>query len=74
MQLLIYRFDEEKDLAGIFEEMWEENTSSASVALRLYASDIVPHLREGIASSSWPQKQKVLTLRVHQDCIFKSRA
>ena len=54
----VARFDEEKDIASIFEEIWEDNTSSASVTLTLYMQEIVKLLKEGIGSSSWTEKQK----------------
>lgn len=54
----VARFDEEKDIAAIFEEVWEDNTSSASVTLTMYMPEIVKLLKEGIGSSSWTQKQK----------------
>ncbi|CAK9863286.1 unnamed protein product, partial [Sphagnum jensenii] len=54
----VAKFDEEKDISSIFEEIWEDNISSTSVALGLYMPEIVARLKEGIGSSSWPQKKK----------------
>ncbi|CAM6051034.1 unnamed protein product [Sphagnum compactum] len=54
----VAKFDEEKDISSIFEEIWEDNISSTSVALGLYMPEIVTRLKEGIGSSSWPQKKK----------------
>ena len=54
----VARFDEEKDIVALFEEIWEDNTSSASVTLTMYMLEIVKLLIEGIGSSSWTQKQK----------------
>jgi hypothetical protein len=62
------RFDEEKDISSIFEEIWEDNISSTSVALGLYMPEIVARLKEGIGSSSWPQKKKV-SISVHSFCL-----
>ncbi|CAM6125657.1 unnamed protein product [Calypogeia fissa] len=53
----IGRFDEEEEISRRFEELWEENTSGGA-ALQLYMPEIVKFLREGISSSSWPQKKK----------------
>ncbi|XP_024395125.1 LOW QUALITY PROTEIN: uncharacterized protein [Physcomitrium patens] len=54
----VARFDDEKDIVALFEEIWEDNTSSASVTLTMYMPEIVKLLIEGIGSSSWTQKQK----------------
>jgi hypothetical protein len=64
----VAKFDEEKDISGIFEEIWEDNISSTSVALGLYMPEIVARLKEGIGSSSWPQKKKV-SISVHSFCL-----
>ncbi|KAL3683345.1 hypothetical protein R1sor_001367 [Riccia sorocarpa] len=53
----IARFDEEKDVSSKFQEIWEENTSGGA-ALLLYMSEIMVFLKEGLPSSSWPQKKK----------------
>lgn len=34
--------DEEKDVASLWKEVWEEGTGSGSAAVRLYLADIVP--------------------------------
>lgn len=54
----VARFDGEKDIVALFEEIWEDNTSTGSVTLTMYMPEIVKLLIEGIGSSSWPQKQK----------------
>jgi proteasome component ECM29 len=64
----VAKFDEEKDISSIFEEIWEDNISSTSVALGLYMPEIVTRLKEGIGSSSWPQKKKV-SISVHSFCL-----
>ncbi|KAF5195325.1 Proteasome-associated ecm29, partial [Thalictrum thalictroides] len=54
----IARFEDDKDVGGIFEELWEETTSTERITLQLYAEEIVTLLREGIMSSSWASKEK----------------
>ncbi|KAJ4979048.1 hypothetical protein NE237_009828 [Protea cynaroides] len=54
----VSRFEDDKDISGLFEEWWEENTSSERVTLQLYLAEIVPLLCEGIGSSSWASKKK----------------
>ncbi|XP_024544607.1 proteasome adapter and scaffold protein ECM29 [Selaginella moellendorffii] len=54
----IGRFDEEKSVRSDFEEVWEENTSSQTVALQLYMLEIMPLLLDGLATSSWTRKQQ----------------
>lgn len=54
----VARFDDEKDIVALFEEIWEDNTSTGSVTLTMYMPEIVKLLIEGIGSSSWTQKQK----------------
>ncbi|CAB4308928.1 unnamed protein product [Prunus armeniaca] len=44
--------------SGLFEELWEEHTSSERVALQLYLEEIVSLICEGIGSSSWASKKK----------------
>lgn len=51
MQVLPLAFlaksDEDKDVAGLWGEVWEEGTTGGAAALRLYAADIVPLLTAG---------------------------
>lgn len=54
----IARFEDDKTVSNIFEEIWEENTSGQGVALQLYASDIIPLALSGLSSTSWTQKKK----------------
>lgn len=54
----VARFEDDKDVGGIFEELWEESTSSERITLQLYAVEIVAILRESIMSSSWSSKKK----------------
>ncbi|OVA18531.1 Proteasome stabiliser ECM29 [Macleaya cordata] len=54
----VARFEDDKDVASLFEELWEENTSSERVTLQLYLDEIVSLLCEGMMSSSWASKKK----------------
>lgn len=53
------RFEDDKHVSGLFEELWEENTSSERIALQLYLAEIVSLVCESITSSSWSSKKKV---------------
>ncbi|XP_077218029.1 ARM repeat superfamily protein isoform X2 [Tasmannia lanceolata] len=54
----VSRFDDDKDVGGLFEELWEENTSSERITLQLYLAEIVSLLCDGIVSPSWASKKK----------------
>ncbi|MCL7022732.1 hypothetical protein MKW94_004116 [Papaver nudicaule] len=54
----VARFEDDKDVASLFEELWEENTSSERVTLELYLAEIVALICEGMMSSSWASKKK----------------
>ncbi|KAL5580309.1 hypothetical protein UlMin_012751 [Ulmus minor] len=56
--IFVSRFEDDKHISGLFEELWEENTSSERVSLQLYLGEIVSLICEGIASSSWSSKKK----------------
>ena len=56
---MLFSFEDDKMVTTIFEEIWEENTSGQSVALHLYASDIIPLILKGLSSTSWTEKKKV---------------
>ena len=45
----VARHDEEKDVAALWGEVWEEATSGGAAALRLYITDIVPLVTSGAA-------------------------
>lgn len=55
----LYRLEEDKEVAGLFEELWEEIASSERVTLQLYLNEIVSLLCDEIMSSSWASKKKV---------------
>ncbi|KAF4378493.1 hypothetical protein G4B88_027553 [Cannabis sativa] len=56
--IFISRFEDDKNVSGLFEELWEENTSSESIALQLYLGEIVSLICDSITSSSWSSKKK----------------
>lgn len=56
--IFISRFEDDKNLSGIFEELWEENTSGEQITLQLYMGEIVSLICENISSSSWGSKKK----------------
>ncbi|KAK9939418.1 hypothetical protein M0R45_016114 [Rubus argutus] len=56
--IFISRFNDDKYVSGLFEELWEEHTSSERVALQLYLAEIVSLICESIATSSWASKKK----------------
>jgi len=60
----ICRFEDEKYVSGLFEELWEENTSGDIVTLQLYLEEIVSLATESLTSSSWASKRKVDYFRV----------
>lgn len=39
--------DEEKDVAELWRDVWDDSTSGTPAALRLYISDIVPLITAG---------------------------
>ncbi|GMH13042.1 hypothetical protein Nepgr_014883 [Nepenthes gracilis] len=56
--IFISRFEDDKYVAGMFEELWEEITSGDRVTLQLYLGEIVSLIGESITSSSWVSKRK----------------
>uniref|UniRef100_A0A1S4A5C6 Proteasome-associated protein ECM29 homolog n=1 Tax=Nicotiana tabacum TaxID=4097 RepID=A0A1S4A5C6_TOBAC len=56
--IFMSRFEDEKSVSGLYEEMWEENMSSERATLQLYLGEIVELISGGIMSSSWSSKRK----------------
>eukprot|EP00257_Ricinus_communis_P019881 XP_015578984.1 proteasome adapter and scaffold protein ECM29 [Ricinus communis] len=56
--VFISRFDHDKSVAGLFEELWEDTTSGERITVQLYLGEIVSLICEGLASSSWARKRK----------------
>ncbi|KAH9605191.1 hypothetical protein KSS87_006616, partial [Heliosperma pusillum] len=55
--IFISRFEDDKHVSGLFEELWEENTSGDNVTLQLYLGEIVSLITESFMSSSWSSKR-----------------
>lgn len=56
--IFISRFEDDKNISGLFEELWEDSTSGERVTIHLYLGEIVSLICEGLASSSWTSKRK----------------
>ncbi|KAK6235429.1 hypothetical protein SCA6_010766 [Theobroma cacao] len=56
--IFISRFEDDKHVSGVFEELWEESTSGERMALQLYLGEIISLVGESITSSSWASKRK----------------
>uniref|UniRef100_A0A7N0UGU9 Proteasome-associated protein ECM29 homolog n=1 Tax=Kalanchoe fedtschenkoi TaxID=63787 RepID=A0A7N0UGU9_KALFE len=56
--IFISRFDDDKYVSGLFEELWENSTSGERITLKLYLEETVALICEGIKSSSWASKKK----------------
>lgn len=57
-----FRFEDEKQISSLFEEVWEDITSGERVTLQLFLQEIVNHICESITSSSWASKKKATFL------------
>ncbi|KAL2316898.1 hypothetical protein Fmac_030774 [Flemingia macrophylla] len=56
--VFISRFEDDKIVSSLFEELWEEYTSGERITLHLYLGEIVSLICEGMSSSSWASKRK----------------
>ncbi|PSR90112.1 Proteasome-associated protein [Actinidia chinensis var. chinensis] len=56
--IFVSRFEDDKNVSSLFEELWEENMSGERITLQLYMGEIVSLICEGIMSSSWASKRK----------------
>ncbi|TYJ96207.1 proteasome-associated protein ECM29-like protein isoform X1 [Cucumis melo var. makuwa] len=52
------RFEDDKHVSRLFEELWEENTSGERITLQLYLGEIVSLICDEVTSSSWSSKKK----------------
>lgn len=66
---LLLRFEDDKNVSSLYEDLWEENMTSERLTLQLYISEIVTLITEGIASSSWASKRKVISF-IFTPCKF----
>ncbi|XP_059624994.1 uncharacterized protein LOC132268214 [Cornus florida] len=55
--IFVSRFEDDKNVSSLFEELWEENMSSERVTLQLYLGEITSLICEGLVSSSWASKK-----------------
>ncbi|KAF7815581.1 proteasome-associated protein ECM29-like protein [Senna tora] len=56
--VFLSRFEDDKSVSSVFEELWEEYTSGERITLHLYLGEIVSLICESISSSSWASKRK----------------
>ncbi|XP_073008804.1 uncharacterized protein [Typha latifolia] len=56
--IFLSRFEDDKDINALYEELWEDNSSSERVTLQLYLAEIVSLICDCISSSSWACKRK----------------
>ncbi|KAG4953084.1 hypothetical protein JHK87_038678 [Glycine soja] len=56
--VFLSRFEDDKNVSSLFEELWEEYTSGERITLHLYLGEIVSLICEGMSSSSWASKRK----------------
>ncbi|OMP08278.1 Armadillo-like helical [Corchorus olitorius] len=56
--IFLSRFEDDKHVSGLFEELWEESTSGERITLQLYLGEVISLICEGITSSSWASKRK----------------
>ncbi|KAL6762246.1 proteasome stabiliser-domain-containing protein [Haematococcus lacustris] len=51
------KMDEDKEVAAVWKEVWEEGCASEAGALRLYAQEITALLASGLGSQHWGRKK-----------------
>ncbi|XP_031477380.1 uncharacterized protein LOC116248548 isoform X2 [Nymphaea colorata] len=56
--VFVERFNDDKDVCNVFDELWEEISSSESVTLQLYLGEVVSLLCDFLTSTSWASKKK----------------
>ncbi|CAI9106154.1 OLC1v1005230C2 [Oldenlandia corymbosa var. corymbosa] len=56
--VFVSRFEDDKTVSNLFEELWEENMGSERITLQLYLGEVVNLINEGVTGSSWAQKKK----------------
>ncbi|KAF9155982.1 hypothetical protein BG015_007778 [Linnemannia schmuckeri] len=63
-------FDAHKDIAEVWKEVWEEHTTGATSAVKLYADEIVQLLSKQLTSASWnAKKQSAIALKAVSDVM-----
>ncbi|KAG0080886.1 hypothetical protein BGZ90_010926 [Linnemannia elongata] len=67
-------FDAHKDIAEVWKEVWEEHTTGAASAVKLYADEIVQLLSKQLTSASWnAKKQSAIALKAVSDVMELTR-
>ncbi|KAG0459441.1 hypothetical protein HPP92_022569 [Vanilla planifolia] len=56
--IFMSRFEDDKDISKLYEELWEDNSSSDRVTFHLYLEETVSLICDCISSSSWASKRK----------------
>ncbi|KAG0093814.1 hypothetical protein BGZ92_001559 [Podila epicladia] len=54
-------FDSNKDISGIWKEVWEEHTTGSSSAVKLHVDEILKQLSIQMTSASWNAKKQSAT-------------
>ncbi|KAF9344905.1 hypothetical protein BGX26_003767 [Mortierella sp. AD094] len=63
-------FDSNKDISGVWKEVWEEHTTASSSAVKLYAIEMVKLLSAQLTSASWnAKKQSALALKAMSEAM-----
>ncbi|KAF9128817.1 hypothetical protein BGW39_004708 [Mortierella sp. 14UC] len=63
-------FDFHKDIAEVWKEVWEEHTTGATSAVKLYADEIIQLLSKQLTSASWnAKKQSAVALKAVSDVM-----
>lgn len=52
------RFEDDKTISSLYEDLWDENMSNERITLQLFLGEITDLINEGITSSSWASKKK----------------
>lgn len=52
------RFEDDKTISSLYEDLWDENMSNERITLQLFLGEIADLINEGITSSSWASKKK----------------
>ena len=63
--------NDDKEIASAMKEVWEDNTSSESSFLQLYAPEIVAYICKGLDSSVWGKKKEAADAIAHLAKVLK---
>ncbi|KAG0202738.1 hypothetical protein BGX28_004843 [Mortierella sp. GBA30] len=63
-------FDPNRDVGNIWKDIWEEQTTGSSSAVKLYADEIITLLSAQLTSASWnAKKQSAISLKAASEMI-----